>query len=160
MIRERESRSHLAQEVVAEVDPAQPVFHLKTLEEVLAASFTQPRFVAALLSVFAALALVLAALGTHAVMALSLAQRRREIGIRIALGAAAREVAGLVLGKGLRLALLGLLLGFPAGFAITCALASIVEGVQPVDVEIYRGIAALLGVRAARVPPSIALQAE
>jgi putative ABC transport system permease protein len=104
-------------------------------------------------------------------MALAVAQRRREMGIRIALGAEAREVAALVLRKGLRLAVIGLLFGLPAGFAITRALGSIVEGVEPFELRIYFASSALLAVaallacalpaiRAARVPPALALQAE
>ena len=174
LVRARGDVRALARDVaraVAEVDPAQPVFDVKTLDEVLAASFTQPRFAAALLSAFAGLALLLSALGTYAVMALSVAQRRREIGVRIALGAGTGNVAALVLGKGIRLTLLGLVLGLPGGYALTRALASFVEGVEAFDVEIYLGIAGLLGLaallacalpamRAARVPPAIALQAE
>ena len=98
-------------QAIREVDPSQPVAELRTFDEALWESVSRPWFFLVLMGIFAALALLLASLGLYGVLAFSVAQRRREMGIRVALGARAQSVRSLVLGEGLRLAAIGTALG-------------------------------------------------
>jgi ABC-type antimicrobial peptide transport system permease subunit len=107
------------------------------------------------MAVFAVLALVIAAVGLYGVMAYSVAQRTQEIGIRMALGAKASDVIGLVVGQAMRLTLIGMGIGFAAAFALTRGMASQLFGVSPSDPPTYVGvivILALSSVLAAWVP--------
>ena len=88
---------------VAEVDPSLPIVRMRTMEEVFADAVQRPRFLALLLMVFAGLALLLAAVGTYGILSYIVTERRREIGIRMALGADRRSVLRMVLGQGLTL---------------------------------------------------------
>ena len=96
---------------IRQADPEQPVFGVKPMEKVLAEASAERRFSLLLLTLFAGIALVLSAIGIYGVMAYTTTQRRHEIGIRVALGAGAREVLGLVVGQGMRLVGIGLGLG-------------------------------------------------
>jgi putative ABC transport system permease protein len=121
-----------------------PVSGVKTIEDRLAESFSRPRFQMLLLGAFAGLALLLATIGIYGVMAYSVTQRTHEIGIRMALGADAREVLGLILGHGLKLALIGVVLGLAGAFASTRLMVTLLYGVTPTDVATFAGVSTLL----------------
>jgi putative ABC transport system permease protein len=141
------------------------------MDGILAETNSGPRFYAMLVGVFAALALLLAAVGIYGVMAYSVAQRRTEIGVRLALGAAERQIFALVLGDSLKLTVAGLALGTAAALALSRSMASLLFGVGGADPLTY-GLTALLLVlvgltasyvparRAMRTDPMTALRAE
>jgi putative ABC transport system permease protein len=129
------------------------------------------RLSAWLLGLFAALAAALAAAGLYGVMSYSVNQRTQEIGLRIALGAANRDVLRLVIGEGFKLTVAGLALGLAASFALSRLIAGQLFGVTATDPLTYAGVAALLAMvamlacyiparRAARVDPMVALRRE
>jgi ABC-type lipoprotein release transport system permease subunit len=115
------------------VDPAQPVVSLRPMNEVVASWLGPRRFVGRLLDLFAALALLLAAVGVYGVVAYSAGQRRRELGLRAALGARRDELVRLVLGEGLRLAVGGALVGVGLAVALTRFLRGFLFGVGPTN---------------------------
>ncbi len=156
---------------VAGIDPEQPIYSVHTFDELVSFSFGQPRFRTTLLGGFGLLALLLAAVGIYGVMAYSVAQRTREIGIRMALGAARGDVLRLVLRQVFRLSALAVAAGLVGALALSRALASLLYGVRPADPATFAGVSILLlGVaalaayvparRAARVDPTIALRME
>ncbi len=143
----------------------------RPITELVAESIARPRFNALLLSCFAILALVVATVGIYGLIAYSVAQRTHEIGVRIALGAARRDVLGLVVGQGLRLTAVGIALGVAGALALTRLMQSLLFEVSPQDpLTFVAGAAFLLVVgllasylparRAARVDPAVALRAE
>jgi putative ABC transport system permease protein len=134
---------------VNEILKDSPVSPVKTIDERLAESFSQPRFQMVLLGVFAGVALLLAAIGIYGVIAYSAAARTQEIGIRMALGADARQVLSLVLGGGLKLAVAGVALGLGGAFAGTRVLASLLYGVEATDLLTFAGVAGVVVVTAA-----------
>lgn len=157
--------------VVAEVEPNQPLHSVMTMEQRLASTTASRRLNTALLGGFAAVALLLAAVGIYGVMSYAVMQRRREIGVRMALGAHKNDVLGLILRGGLRLTLLGVAIGLGGAFALTRYLSNLLYSVKATDPVTFLGVAAALtGVallacwlparRAARVDPMIALRAE
>jgi len=101
------------------VDPGQPVSKIQSLTQHIATELSGPRIISVVLTIFGATALLLSAIGIYGVMAHGVAQKTREIGIRMALGAAADDVVKLVTRQGMRLAVLGLVLGTPFAFALT-----------------------------------------
>jgi putative ABC transport system permease protein len=124
-----------------------------------------------LMTAFAGFALVLAAIGLFGVIAYAVSERTRQIGIRIALGAKPREVFRLVAGQGMKLALIGLLVGLPLALGVGRAVAGLLFGVAPNDFATFAGVAILLALvslvacyiparRAMRVDPLIALRYE
>ncbi len=156
---------------VAEVEPNQPLHSLMTMEQRLANTTTSRRLNTALLGSFAAVALLLAVVGIYGVMSYAVAQRRREIGVRMALGAQQSDVLGLILHGGLRLTLLGVAIGLAGALALTRYLSSQLYSVKATDPVTFLSVAvALTGVallacwlparRAARVDPMVALRAE
>jgi putative ABC transport system permease protein len=166
--------STLANLVKSEIrgeDKLLPVTKVKLMTEVLSSSIASQRFNLTLMSIFAITALFLAAVGIYGVIAFSVTQRSHEIGIRIALGAQTADVLKVVLGQGLKLALIGVSLGLAGAFAITRLMASLLFGVSATDPATFMVIAALLtGVallasyiparRATRVDPMVALRYE
>jgi predicted permease len=118
------------QAAIRRVDPNQPLYDLKTMEERVDSSLVGRRFLVVLLSIFAGLALLLAALGLYGVISYSVRLRTRELGIRVALGAERGDVLRLILGQGVRLALLGLSLGLVATFVAGRALSSLLYNVS------------------------------
>jgi putative ABC transport system permease protein len=153
------------------VDPEQPVFGVKSMEKVLADASAERRFSLLLLTLFAGIALLLSAIGIYGVMAYTTTQRRHEIGIRMALGAAGRDVLGLVVVQGMRLVFVGLALGLVGAWALSRVLTNQLFGVTPRDPLTYLSVALLLGgvalaaswipaLRATRVDPMISLRSE
>lgn len=157
--------------VVAEVEPNQPLHNVMTMEQRLADTTTSRRVNTALLGSFAAVALLLTVVGIYGVMSYAVTQRRREIGVRMALGAQRSEVLGLILRAGLRLTLRGAAIGLVGALAVTRYLSSQLYSVKATDPATFLGISvALTGVallacwlparRAARVEPVVALRAD
>ncbi len=153
------------------VDHDQPLQDVQTLEHVVYASVATPRFRMLLLCIFAALALVLASVGIYGVMAYAVSQRTREIGIRMALGAARGDVLRMVVREGLLLAAIGVGLGVAAAVAATRVLSSFLFGVQPIDPGTFVGVAVVMGLvaavasyvparRATKVDPIVVLRWE
>jgi putative ABC transport system permease protein len=152
----------------------QPVYNVHTMQQLVSASMTSQRLSMILLAAFAALALLLASIGIYGVMAYSIAQRIPELGIRMALGAARSDVLHMVIGQGLRLALIGVAIGAVAAFVLTRAVSSfshLLYGVHASDPATFLAVsvalvsAALLACylparRAARLDPMIALRHE
>lgn len=156
---------------VQALDPDQAVALISTMEKNIAASLATRRLIMTLLGAFAALALVLASVGLYGVMALSVTQRMRELGIRMALGAARGDVFRLVLSQGIALVAVGITLGLIGAIAASRALRSVLYGVGALDLPAFAtAVAALVLVallacilparRATQVDPIIALRAE
>ncbi len=156
---------------VQAVDKDQPVYDIATLEQLLSTSVAKPRFYTALLGSFALLALVLASVGIYGVMSFSVNRRRRELGIRLALGADRRDIFKLVVARGLLLTLTGVGIGMVASFALTRVMSSLLFGVTATDPLTFIAIPLILtGValaacfiparRATNVDPMVALRHE
>ncbi len=153
------------------VDPNLPLSNVRTLDEIVARSISQPRFYLLLLTIFAAVALVLAAIGIFGVLSYAVAQRTREIGIRMALGAQERTVIGLVVREAMTLVVLGVASGTLAALFLSQTMTRMLFSVTPTDPTTFTIVAAgLLAValfasylparRATRVDPIIALRTE
>jgi predicted lysophospholipase L1 biosynthesis ABC-type transport system permease subunit len=121
------------QERIWSVNPNVPVTNLRTMDELFSASLERPRLILAVLAVFAGLGLLLGAVGIYGLVAFGVQQRRRELGIRAALGANAGALRRLVLRGGIRYALGGVLVGVPVAFALSRALQGMVHGVAAAD---------------------------
>lgn len=156
---------------VLEVDKDQPIYNVRPMEELIAASMSQRRFVMSLLAVFAGVALVLAAIGIYGLMSYSVAQRSHEIGIRMALGARGRDVLSLVVGHGLKLVIAGITIGLGASFILTRLLSGLLFGVSATDpltfvltsivlAGVALGACFVPARRATRVDPMTALRYE
>ena len=157
--------------VVQSMDATLPIVRLRTMEDVFGASVSRPRLLTQLLGTFAGLALLLAAIGTYGILAYSVSERRREIGIHMALGATRGNVMNKVLGQGLRLTALGLAIGLAAAFALTRLLQTQLFNVKPTDpmtisaVSIFIALVAFIAcyipaARATRVDPMVVLRDE
>jgi putative ABC transport system permease protein len=154
-----------------DVDPSQPIYDVKTLTQLRAESIAPQRLNLSLLGLFAAVALALAVVGIYGVMSYTVEQRTREIGLRMALGAQARDVLRLVVGQAMRLALLGVALGLMGAVALTRLMANLLFGVSATDLGTFTVVALLLAFvalmacwlparRAAKVDPMVALKCE
>jgi predicted permease len=152
-------------------DPEMPLFDVKSMTERLSSSLANRRAAMALCLMFGALALLLAAIGVYGVLAYSVSQRTREIGVRVALGAGARDVIGMVVGHGLRMAAAGLAIGALGAFAVTRLMSAMLFDVRPSDPAVFLIVTAVLAAvaaiaslipstRAARIPPAVALRYE
>jgi ABC-type antimicrobial peptide transport system permease subunit len=156
---------------IREVDPALPMYSVRTMESYVERSLARHRFSMVLLGVFAAIALTLAAVGTYGVMAYLVGQGAREMGIRIALGASRSRIVGLVLRQGLTLAAAGVVIGLVGAFWLARFMATLLYGVSAGDPLTFVAIPALLFIvalaagyvparRAARVDPVVSLRCE
>ncbi len=156
---------------LASIDPDLPLLGARSLQETLGDSLAERRFSMSLLVAFAAIALALAAIGLYGVLAYIVESRTREIGLRMALGAAPSRLVGSVVGDGIKLAALGLGVGLIGALALSRLLGGLLYGVSPLDPLVYitipilllgvAGLATLIpAVRASRVDPTEALRAE
>jgi putative ABC transport system permease protein len=156
---------------VQQIDKDQPISNVDTMENIVAATVAPQKFATWLLGIFAATAMLLAAIGIYGVMAYSVTQRTHEIGIRMALGAGQKDVLRMVVGQGMKLALIGVALGLAGSFAATRLMSSLLFGVSATDPLTYGGVALLLAAvalfacliparRATKVDPMIALRYE
>ncbi len=166
-----ESVTTAVRKEIAALDRGLPIYGVKTMSAILYDVLGQPRFQAALLSLFAVVASLLAAVGIYGVMSQAVTERTHEIGIRMALGARAGDVLNLVIGRGMKLALIGVATGLIAAFALTRLMRGLLFGVSPTDLITFAIIALLLtGIallacyvparRATKVDPMIALRSE
>ena len=166
-----ESLEKSVREMVAAVDPAQPVFDVRTMQERVEETWATHKLLTFLLTVFAVLALGLATVGLYGVIAYTSLRRLREIGVRLALGAQRFQIQNLILSHGMKLLAVGVTLGIVGAIAVSHLLRSILFQVQPADLEIYFGVGAILVVatvaaswlpawRASRVDPVITLRSE
>jgi putative ABC transport system permease protein len=140
---------------IHDIDPNQPVVKTRTMDDVVSESATQPRFRTILLTIFAAVALVLSAVGIFSVMAYSVTQRRRELGVRLALGASRRQILQLVLGEGLKFTFIGIAIGLLAALALTRYLGSMLFGIRsfdPVTLVAMSLVIAMVSLLAAYIP--------
>jgi predicted permease len=153
------------------LDPDLPIARMRTLEEVVGRSVSEPRFYMVLLGAFAAVALLLAALGIFGVMSYAVVQRSREIGIRVALGAHPADVRRMVLGRAFLLVGMGVGLGLLGAMALSRTVRSLLFNLSPTDPVTLGGVALLLTAvallasylparRATRVDPLVALRSE
>ena len=145
---------------VRAIDPALPVTDVKTLDEVVGASAGTERFNATVLGSFAAVALLLAALGVGGVLAISVSQRTQEIGIRLALGAPARDVMGMVVRQGMLLVVAGLAIGLPCAFAAARLLRTLLFETPPTDAVAFAAATGVLCIVALAACAAPALRAS
>ena len=156
---------------IATVDRGLPLNDLKTLEQVIYESVVGLAYVAVMLLVIGAIALVLASIGVYGVLAYSVIERTHEIGIRMALGAQPRDVLRLTLGRGALLVGIGVLIGLPVAGILAQLLASLLFGVQATDLAMFSLTTSVLVLmallasyiparRATKVDPTVALRYE
>jgi putative ABC transport system permease protein len=158
-------------EAVREVDRDLPIANIRSMDQIMSNMAGDARFRTLLLGVFAAVALLLAAIGIYGVISYSVAQRTREVGIRIAIGAQNRDVLRLVVGQGMKLALIGVGVGIAGAFAFTRVLSGLLFNVSATDPLTFVGVSTLLALvallacyvparRAMNVDPMVALRCE
>ncbi len=152
-------------------EPSLLIHDAGTLEELIGEETAKPRFTGWLMTIFAGTALALAMIGIYGVMAYSVSRRRREIGLRMALGAGRGEVLRMVVGNGMTLVVLGMLLGTAAALALTRMMATLIYDVSATDPISFGAAAGTLGAvaliacvvpasRASRIDPAAALRDE
>jgi putative ABC transport system permease protein len=154
-----------------ELDRDLPVSNVRSMEQVLDGSIGRQRLAMVLLALFATVAVALAAVGVYGVMSYSVTQQIPELAVRVALGARAGDIFRLVIGQGMRLALLGMVLGLAAALGLTRFVESLLFGVEPFDGLTLTGVCVLLALvaflacalparRAVLVDPAIPLRGE
>lgn len=159
------------QSEVQSIDRDQPIADIRTMDQLLASSIARSRFSMLLLTIFAAVALLLAGVGIYGVMSYTVMQRTHEMGIRMALGARSLDVVKLVIGQGMLVALAGVAIGIAGAFGLTRLMSSLLFSVSATDPLTFAGIAVLVAVvallscyvparRASRVDPAVALRHE
>jgi predicted permease len=157
--------------VVQSMDSSLPIVRLRTMDDVFGASVSRPRLLTQVLGTFAGLALLLAAVGTYGILAYTVTERRKEIGIHMALGATRTNVLNRILGQGLWLTGVGLVVGLAAAFGLTRLLQAQLFNVEPTDpatmvsVSLFISMVALVAcyipaARATRVDPMVVLRDE
>jgi putative ABC transport system permease protein len=165
------SPAEMARRIVRDVDPAAGIDAMRPLDQLVASSVARPRFYAVVLALFAGAAGLLAAAGIFGVLAYMVEQRRREIGLRIALGAQRHQVLMLIVRNGLKVTLVGLALGLGGSAAAARVIQGMLFGVTPLDPATFAGVGVLIGLvaliasylparRATRVDPMLALRSE
>ncbi len=153
------------------VAPNQRIVDLEPMTQLISTSVAQPDFLALLMGTFGSLALLLTLVGVFGVLSFQVAQRTHEIGIRVALGATQRDVWRLIIGKAVKVAAIGVLMGLVAAFGLTRLMASVLYQVQPTDPLVFASVAVLVLLtalvaayiparRAMRVDPVVALRYE
>jgi putative ABC transport system permease protein len=158
-------------EQVQAVDDGLPVYGAQRLEETVSASLSQRRFSLQMVVLFALTALLLAAIGIYGVISYMVAARTHEIGVRLALGAGRRDIVGMVLRQGLRLAVAGAAVGVAGALLVARLMAGLLYGVRPSDPVTFAAVAlVMIGVgalacylparRAVKVDPMVALRCE
>jgi predicted permease len=174
VVRSERPAASLRSELIAAIhslDPGLPIDQVQSYNELLSAASADRRLSMYLLGGFAGLALALAGMGIYSVIAYGVAQRTNEFGIRFALGAAARDVIGLVMKEGLRLSIVGLVVGLGLSFAVTRLMQRLLFEVSPRDPWLYAGVALFIcavaalacfvpAMRATRIDPMQALRTE
>ncbi len=157
--------------VVHTMDPGLPLAEVRTMDDVMSEAQSRPRFLTTLLSIFAAVALVLASVGIYGVISYSVAQRTTEFGLRMALGARRNDVLRLVVVQGLKLTLLGVAVGLAVAAVLTRYISSLLYGVKPTDPLTFLAVPLVLAIvgllacyiparRATKVDPMVALRYE
>jgi len=160
-----------AREAIRASDPGLPVFDVKTMNELRRLSYWEQRLFGMMFSTFGVIALVLASIGVYGMLSYSVSQRTQEIGVRMALGAARRDVMRLIVGHGLKLAAIGVVLGVVGAIPAAMQIRTVLYNVKPTDPISLIGVGLFLGVtaffanyfparRAMAVDPLIALRAE
>ena len=153
------------------LDPELPIYKVLTLKKLVSSSISETKFPALMLSLFACAALLLAAIGVYGVLAYTVAQSRREIGVRMALGAQQGQILRFVLGQGVRWATLGGCAGLAAAFLLVRFMRSMLFQIAPYDPEVFVTVVAVLStvvllacsipaLRATRVDPVVAMRSE
>ena len=153
------------------MDPSLPVADVRTMDDVVSATLSAPRFTGMLLGVFAGLALALSAIGIYGVLSYVVSRRTREIGIRVAIGAGRAQVLRLVLGSGVGLSLVGIVIGLAVAASLSRLMTTLLHDVQPGDPATFAAVAVILTAvaiaaslvpawRATRVDPVRAQKAE
>jgi predicted permease len=156
---------------LASIDPALPFTEINTMSEEVDASLAPERMTAALASIFGAVAAALAAIGIYGLLAYAVAQRRREIGIRMAIGARSADIATMIGGQAVAMAAAGITLGLGAAFLAAPWIRSLLYGIAPADpislltaalfvIAVSAAATAVPAVRATRIEPAIALREE
>ena len=156
---------------IRKLDPEIPAAQIRAMDEVVAASVSDRKLNLALIGAFAALALLLALVGVFGVMAYHVSGRKREIGIRLALGATASDIRAWIVGHGMRMILMGIAIGIALAYSLSAAIARLLFQVEPTDVTIFAVVPALLAAagmlacylpakRAGKLDPVAALRAE
>jgi ABC-type antimicrobial peptide transport system permease subunit len=158
-------------DIVTSIDPAQPIFEVRTMLDRVQETSAHSRFMTFLLLIFAGLALTLSMVGLYGVLAFSALRRMREIGVRLALGASRAHIHALILGQGVRLLIVGLVIGLAGALACSRVLGSFLFEVKAVDPILYAVVCILLAGaailacwlparRASRVDPIVTLRSE
>jgi putative ABC transport system permease protein len=161
----------VVRKIIREINADVPMYRVQTMEEIVAASFWRQRLQGQVLGLFATLAIILATVGIYGVISYAVMQRTREFGVRVALGAQRRDVIGLVLAEGSRLAAVGVAIGIGGSLWLAGLLRSLLYEVKPTDPATFVGVAVGLAVvalvasyvparRATRVDPVVAMRPD
>jgi putative ABC transport system permease protein len=169
--RDAASFGNAIQRAIWEVDPAQPIYELSTMDQILARAVFLPRLSTTLLAAFAAAALLLAALGIYGVLSYSVSQRTKEIGLRMALGASGGNTVAMIVRSSVTMVAIGGVIGLLASIALAQTISGVLYGVGPFDLATFAVATAVLlsagvvasllpALRTTRVDPVVALREQ